>query len=305
MSCSQRCPICESLERKQLYLTRDRHFKIPGEWSVAKCLGCGLVQISPMLDSDALMELYPKNFYAFQDLAKKNQGFRELIKRLLFPTLLVKDPKFNQPGKVLDSGCGTGWALMKFKEQGWECVGVEPSKAAAQFGVEHYGLDIKAGTVNTVELPNRSFDYIRSNHSLEHDPVPGETLDVFRRLIKPDGVLLIGVPNIGGLFARLFGRYWWYLGAPVHAYNFTLPHLKKLLLSHGFEVVRVRYTGNYGGVIGSLQIFLNRNDQTLASTDGRLINSSIAKVIGQGISAIANLFHQGDAIEIIARPVEK
>jgi SAM-dependent methyltransferase len=255
-----------------------------------------------MPNSAELMAFYPTDFYAYQDLSVKHRGVLAKLKRWLFPSMHVMDPKFDKPGCVLDSGCGTGWALLKFKEQGWECIGVEPGASAVKFGVDHYGLDIRVGTVNSVPLPNAHFDYIRSNHSLEHDPIPGDTIAMFRKLIKPDGRLLIGVPNIDSIPARFFGRYWWYLGAPVHTFNFSLPHLKRLLERHGFEVERVRYAANFGGVTGSLQIFLNRNDPTLVSTDGMLMNSNVAKLIGQAVSVVLNILRQGDCIEVVARP---
>lgn len=304
MSTLQKCPVCDDLRREQIYRTRDRHYKIPGEWNVARCVTCGLVQIAPMLTAEELLPLYPSDFYAFQDQRKNEKSVNSRLKRILFPSLYVKDPRFPAPGCVLDSGCGTGWSLLKFRSLGWNCVGVEPNEVAAQFGRECYGLDIKHGTVHTQVFPDESFDYIRSNHSLEHDPEPGATLQEFRRILKKNGRILVGVPNIDSAPARWFGKYWWYLGAPVHTYNFSRRHLTKLAQRYGFVVESVRYTGNYGGVIGSLQIYLNRNDVKLVSTDGWLINSMSCRVIGQAVSAFLNAIQHGDAIELILKRQE-
>ena len=298
----QNCPICEGTGRQLIYRTRDRHYRIPGEWAVARCTGCGLVQLDPMPDADDLLALYPEGFYAYTDVAARNSGVLAKAKRLLFRSIYVHDPHFDRPGRILDSGCGTGWALLRFRELGWECVGVEPSAGAAEFGRAHYGLAVLPGTVLSVQLEAGQFDYVRSNHSLEHDPVPGQTLAEFHRLLKKEGKLLIGVPNIGSWPARWFGKYWWYLGAPVHTFNFTVPHLCRLLRQHGFEVESIRYAGNYGGLIGSAQIYLNRNRPERVSTDGWLINSVVMKVLGQGLATILNLCRQGDAIEIVAYP---
>lgn len=296
------CPLCGGTGREPIYRTRDRHYKIPGEWVVARCTGCGLVQIDPMLRTEELMPLYPTDFYAYQDLVPASQSFKAKLARWLFPSLHVGDPPLAKPGRVLDSGCGTGWGLLQFRAKGWECVGVEPSTAAAKFGREHYQLDIKAGTVNTERFPDLHFDYIRANHSLEHDPDPGATLGEFHRILKQGGKLLIGVPNIESAPARLFGRYWWYLGAPVHTYNFSRRHLVRLLGKHGFEVESVRYCGNWGGLAGSLQIYLNRNRPEKVSLEGWFVNSRLCRLAAQLISAVFNLFHQGDAIEVVAHP---
>jgi SAM-dependent methyltransferase len=298
----QKCPICAGTGRQLIFKTRDRHYRIRGEWVVARCTGCGLVQLDPMPESAELLSLYPEDFYAYSGLALGKSGVVARVKRFLFPSLHVRDPHFDHPGSVLDSGCGTGWALLRFRESGWECAGVEPNAGAAEFGRLHYGLAVHPGTVLSVGFDAGKFDYIRANHSLEHDPVPGETLAEFRRILKPNGKLLIGVPNIGSWPARWFGKYWWYLGAPVHTYNFTVPHLCRLLRMHGFEVERIRYAGNFGGLIGSAQIFLNRNRPDRVSTDGWLIESVLMKVVGQGLAAILNLLRQGDAVEVVAHP---
>lgn len=299
------CPICGGYQRETIFKTRDRHYHIAGEWNVARCTECGMVQLDPMPKADALMKLYPKDFYAFQDMSMKQRGLVARIKAFLFPSLTVRDPKFAKPGRVLDSGCGTGWSLIPFREARWDCTGVEPSVDAAKFGRETYGLDIRAGTVHSEKFPDAHFDYIRSNHSLEHDPDANETITEFRRIIREDGKLLIGVPNIDSWPARWFGLYWWYLGAPTHTYNFTLDHLTHLLANHGFAVECVRYAGNYGGVLGSIQIYLNRNDPSLVATDGPLINSMLLRLVGQGVSAVINFFKQGDAIEVVATPKPK
>jgi SAM-dependent methyltransferase len=296
------CPVCGETARNAHFQTRDYHYHIPGEWTVAKCVGCSLVQLDPMMTDEELGSLYPDDFYAFSDIGAKRSTFVGWLKKLLFRSLEVEDPLFPAPGRILDSGSGSGWALAEFKQRGWECHGVEPSGAAAAFGRDHYGVDLRAGTVHTVKYPDAHFDYVRSNHSLEHDPRAGETIREFRRIIKPGGKLLIGVPNIGGIMPRLYGRYWYYLGAPVHTYNFNQQQLTRLLEKWGFEIERVRHCGNCGGVLGSLQIWLNRNDPRRASSDGVLMNSSLLKAGAQVVSAFFNAIGQGDCIEVTARP---
>ncbi|MBU6257348.1 MAG: class I SAM-dependent methyltransferase [Burkholderiales bacterium] len=297
------CPVCGGVGRRTIYVTRDRHYRIAGTWNVARCTDCGLVQLDPMPSAEQLIALYPSDFYAYHDLAARRPGWMRWLKERLFPSLIVVDPGFEHAGHVLDSGCGSGWSLLKFRDAGWQCIGVEPSGAAARFGREQYGLDIRTGTVLSEKLPAGQFDYIRSNHSLEHDPDCDATIAEFRRLIRADGRLLIGVPNIDSAAARWFGRYWWYLGAPVHTYNFSLHHLSALLAKHGFEVLSVRYAGNYGGILGSLQIWINRNRPQRVSTDGWLINSMTLRVLSQFISGALNMARQGDAIEVVARPI--
>jgi SAM-dependent methyltransferase len=296
------CPVCKGLQREILYVTRDRHYRIAGEWNVTKCTNCGLVQLAPMLTSEELLDLYPKTFYAY-DQTRHNKNKKETLKKIFFPTLLVKDPHFETPGKILDYGCGTGWSLVKFRDAGWDCVGIEPSENAAETGRQQLGLDIKHGTIHTLSrFDANSFDYIRANHTLEHDPDVLDTIKEMRKIIKPNGRLLIGVPNIKSVPGDFFGKYWWYLGAPVHTYNFSLNHIKKVLEQNEFEIVSVRFCGNFTGILGSIQIYLNRNKPQLSSQDGFTFNFPVFMVLAQCLAAVFNIFKSGDAIEIVAKP---
>ncbi len=295
------CALCGCARQSVLHVTRDRHYGIPGDFTVARCDDCQLVFLSPMPTEAQLASFYPDDFYAYQPHPKDSAGKRAL-KMLLSIEIRTLDPKFPQPGKVLDLGCGSGQFLAGYRERGWEVWGVEPSKKAAQYGREQYGLNIVGGTLLEARLPAGHFDYIRSNHSFEHVPNPNEVMRELRRLIKPDGLLHIGVPNIDSLNGRLFGKYWWYLGAPVHTFGYSVETLTRMAAKHGFERVRTQYNGDFSGVVGSLQIFLNRANGK-PSSQGRLINSAPAKVLGHWTAGLINRFEQGDAIELTFRPV--
>lgn len=154
------CPVCDETRRLLLYLTKDRYYNIAGEWIVAECIGCGLVQIDPMLTMDQFKPLYPSKFYAYTDQRRdetRKDEFVLSLKRKLFHSLQVDDPEFKCPDRLLDSGCGTGWALLRFQSSGWECVGVDPSNDAARLARELYGLDIRAGTVYIEKFPEGYF----------------------------------------------------------------------------------------------------------------------------------------------------
>jgi SAM-dependent methyltransferase len=297
------CAVCGSNNLKLLYVTRDFHYGISGSWKISKCTLCELVQLNPMLSSKDLINLYPPNFYAY-DINRHANSFKFLLKKVFFGTLIVKDPLFDEPGKILDYGCGVGWALNAFKIKGWTCFGYEPNEKAANSGSKNFNLKIFTGSSYKVlsKFKTNSIDYIRANHSLEHDPDVNLTLKQFKRLIKKRGKLLIGVPNYSGLTARIFGKYWWYIGAPVHTYNFSKDNLIHILNKHNFEIESIRYAGNYTGVCGSLQIYFNRKNHRKLSNEGFIINNPFLMLTGQMLAMITNFFKCGDAIEIVAKP---
>lgn len=248
-----------------------------------------------------LSSFYPDNFYAYQPYEENTQPVREFIKKMLGHVIHTKDPIFSIPGRFLDLGCGSGEFMVQYKKSGWEVWGVEPNIGAAEYGQHKKGLNIFAGNLLDAHFNAGYFDYIRANHSLEHIPNPNEVFEELRRVIKPEGLLHIGVPNIRSLNAHIFGQYWWYLGAPVHTFNYCVDTLVKFGEKHGFVADRIQFNSDYAGTLGSLQIFLNRNGSR-KSNEGALINSSPARVIAQWCAKVFDVIRQGDVIEITFRP---
>jgi SAM-dependent methyltransferase len=292
-----RCALCGGREFADLYTAPDRHYGIAGCFKIVRCGRCGLVFLNPMPLEAELARMYPPSYYSYQDFLRPQNRLKRLAKRILVPRPATRDPEFPRPGRMLDLGCGSGAFLHHMRRNGWETHGVEISAEAARVGRERAGLDIFGGTLAEAAYPSDYFDYIRSNHSFEHLMNPGETLDEMRRVVKPGGKLLIGVPNIAGLNARIFKQYWWYLGAPVHPFNYSPRTLRGMVRKHGFVVDRVAYSGDYSGILGSLQIYLNRKSGRLSS-QGLVVNNPALLWPAHGVARAMNALRLGDAIEI-------
>ena len=67
---------------------------------------------------------------------------------------------------------------------------------------------------------------------------PRATLREARALLAPDGVIIIAVPDAGGLQARIFGSKWLHLDVPRHLYHFNRSSLGNLLQREGFSTIR-------------------------------------------------------------------
>ena len=118
--------------------------------------------------------------------------------------------KFVSPrSKVLDIGCAPGktlaWAA---KMQMAEVTGVDYSKngiGLSRWLFEQMGLDgvFLCEDIFRTTLPEKTFDLVISSGFIEHFDDPTEIIDVHIRLAKPGGVILITIPNYGGLYGRL------------------------------------------------------------------------------------------------------
>jgi SAM-dependent methyltransferase len=305
---SECCPICESENIRLLYSTCDRHYGIKGTFNIFECNRCSIGFLNPMPTEDELTSLYPENtFYAYTDFTQKNDkiyNIKKALRKLLLLTIETKDPKFSKPGRILDLGCGSGEFLYRYKECGWETNGVEVNSDAANLGNSIANLGIHCGNLLQANFEDGYFDYVRSNHSFEHITNPKEVLKEVHRILKKDGKLFIGVPNVNSLNAKLFGKYWWYLGVPVHTFTYSDKTLSSLLRDNGFIIDSVKYNSDYSGILGSIQIFLNRKNGKL-STEGFVFENPFLRILSTYLSKALNLLKLGDAIEVICRKDSK
>jgi len=295
---SQPCIVCKSLNAPLLFRTRDRHYGIQGEFNLVQCSGCGLVHLDPIPTEQELSSFYANDYYSYQP-QKRAGWFKRLARKILYLKIKTHNPKSQHPGEFLDIGCGSGDYLHVMLAKGWRVRGVEPSEFGSAEG-RRAGFDIFNGTLLKANFPPNSFDYVRLNHSFEHIPNPVEVLDEIYRILKPQGKLYIGIPNIDSLPYRIFGRYWWYLGAPLHTHNYTVTIISTLMRRSGLTVDRVYYNSNYGSLLGSLQIYANRNSSR-KSTEGWLIRNPFLIVLSNIAMWAIDLMGQGDAIEVIAQ----
>jgi SAM-dependent methyltransferase len=295
------CPNCSCTSISSKFVVQDRHYGIKGDFNFDVCNDCGLVFLNPMPNNEELSKFYPEeSYYAYHmnfPTPKKDSFLKGIAKSILLLNSR-EEMKFDRPGKVLDIGCGNGWVLSQYKHKGWEVAGVEPSKVAAEIG-NKAGLNIYNGTLLDAAFPSDKFDFVRSNHSFEHIFNPNEVLDEIYKILKPGGKLFIGIPNYAGMNSKLAKKYWYFLGAPVHTFNYSPRNIKQLLKRHNFEVTKIRHVAGSAGLLGSIQIYINRKNGK-KSDEGRIANSKVLKLFGRYVGAIQNLFKSGDCIEVIA-----
>lgn len=141
---------------------------------------------------------------------------------------LLKRATANRAGRLLDVGCGDGTFLLAAQAAGWTVAGTEMNPQPARDA----GLDVFSDL--TQAASQGTFDAITLWHTFEHMTDPRRTLNDLRALMAPDGVLIVAVPDAGGLQARIFGRNWFHLDVPRHLFHFTRAALLTMLQAEGF-----------------------------------------------------------------------
>ncbi len=118
---------------------------------------------------------------------------------------------------------------------GWTAHGVEPSEAAVRRARE-IGLNVQLGMIHDAGYPDRTFDSVSLYHSLEHTPDPVAVLAECRRVLKPAGEIVVGVPNFGSLVRPLVGWSWSAYDLPRHLHHFSQSSIRSAAARAGLFV---------------------------------------------------------------------
>lgn len=148
--------------------------------------------------------------------------------------------------RLLDVGCGVGIFLSIAAARGWQCAGVEESPHAIDFVRNRLGIECR----NTLsEFADNDADAMRLSHVLEHIPEPRDALSAMARVLKPDGVLAVIVPNREPLVARAVNavrrlrnpapRLAGAIYPDMHVLGFSPRSLRNLLSTVGFERIEI------------------------------------------------------------------
>lgn len=141
-------------------------------------------------------------------------------------------------GRFLDVGCGAGELLTDMAAAGYEVYGTEVSPAAFQAIPPALHARVTVGELENCRFPAMFFDLIMLSDVLEHTYNPLKTLRVVASILRPNGYLVVSVPNWDDPDAAIFRRaYWHNLDVPVHLWQFTATTLPQLAERAGLTVV--------------------------------------------------------------------
>jgi SAM-dependent methyltransferase len=286
---------------------------------VVTCIECGLGQLDPHPDADALAAFYPPEYYGVA--GAKFEPLIEWFVRWVGARhvgLLVHDLPVG--ARILDVGCGRGVLLSSLADRGYEAHGFEISDTAVE-GVDPRTQIRVAAELAEASYPDGHFDEVILWHVLEHLPSPRETLEEIQRILKPGGRLVVSVPNFSSAQARWFGAAWFHLDLPRHLYHFPAAALQRLLDECGFERRSVHHFSLRQNPFGWVQSALNqvkslpRNGlYTLLKRNGRpggapysarirfvqRLAYLLGMPLGLAASVLASFFRSGASVAIIA-----
>jgi 2-polyprenyl-3-methyl-5-hydroxy-6-metoxy-1,4-benzoquinol methylase len=101
---------------------------------------------------------------------------------------------------ILDYGCGTGLLLARLAEEGYRVAGSDTSEQSLEVTrhrLQKYDNFLGAFTPDALLAEGRQFDVIFAVELVEHlhDDWLDHALGILRRLLKPDGRIIVTTPN--------------------------------------------------------------------------------------------------------------
>jgi SAM-dependent methyltransferase len=296
--------VCAAPLGAPLLRSPDRWHRTPGSFSVARCGACGVaVTLPTALAAEQLATFYPSTYgaYGFPSgvLGLCSALIRGLQSRQALRTEPLRRLAEMPPGRLLDVGCGRGDLGAWLHRRGWTAVGVEPSIEACALARTH-GVDARPGTLGEVALEPRSFDAAVFRQSLEHVSDPLADLRRVRTALRPEGLLVISVPNFGCWQRRRFGGHWFHLDVPRHRFHFDADALRGVLERAGFEDIRTSTSSSTVGLPASIQYTLAGRCLFPGGLGLRIAGASCALALPPAW-LLARMTGAGDVLHAVAR----
>lgn len=222
----------------RLYGTTQREFQI------VECEGCGLMRLAPQPTPEDLPRYYPAHYWYAPDgslAAGLEERYRRLVLRDHVRFVSRALVECGESGPLLDVGCGGGLFPRLLRARGVAAIGLDSSPEAAAVAWHTNGVPVLCGDLAQAPLGAAACAGITMFHVLEHVYDPRAYLAAARLLLKPNGRLIVQVPNAACWQFRLLGPRWNGVDAPRHLTDFRARDLEALLAAAGFEVVRRKY----------------------------------------------------------------
>jgi dolichol-phosphate mannosyltransferase len=143
-------------------------------------------------------------------------------------------------GRILDAGCGSSLIVQSLNN----AVGMEFNFGKLRF-LRHHGIPLARGSAFALPFKNASFDCVISSQVIEHLAYDEILFSEMRRVLRPDGMLILGTPDYATIGWRIIeptyrvllpGGY-----ADEHITHYTREKLTEIVARHGFAVEEAAY----------------------------------------------------------------
>ena len=238
MESIQNCYCCGKSDFRLYTEARDNYSN--EYFKIVQCNNCHFIFTNPRPTVTEIGNYYTSPDYMShqshskgmtQSIYRYARNYMKRKKLKLIQNAVGKNSDFS----LLDFGCGTGDFLGFIKQNNIFAEGVEPDEQAREVA-KKVNLADTYSIENSKNLEKDKYDVITLWHVLEHVHDLHNQIDYFYNWLKPNGKLIIAVPDIESYDAAKYGKYWDALDVPRHIYHFSPSCLKQIIEQHQFKL---------------------------------------------------------------------
>jgi ubiquinone biosynthesis O-methyltransferase len=199
--------------------------------------------LNPMPAASEIANFYPQQYWWNAAQSGSLKKLESLYRRIALRDhiMFIAKSAGNRRGlQLLDVGCGSGTLLSLLKRRGFRVRGVDFSSEAAAIAKSENDVNVAVGSLEEVHFHDESFDVITLFHVMEHVTNPRRVLEEVSRILRPNGAVILQVPNIESWQFKMFGAKWYGLDIPRHVIDYSKKSMLKLLSDAGFVLTRIR-----------------------------------------------------------------
>lgn len=231
MNTNQQCDVCGA-QAGWKRITMLPRFLFGQSALVLGCKHCGVGRTLPS----------PATSLTFYENNKRNDDLfiqRENIYRHFAEELLGQLEKpANKKGNLLDFGCGGGYVVEAADRQGYAAEGIEANLAMVDW-CRARGLDVSNRSIDELSAAGKQYDVIVFSAVLEHLADPCNILEMCKRVLKPNGSVVISQASYDGLLPRLFPWGWYGWQPREHFWHFTPLSIRNMCQRSGLYPVKL------------------------------------------------------------------
>jgi SAM-dependent methyltransferase len=235
------CPWCGGDALEHWVTSDDILLRKPGEFTLDRCCACGHVFQNPRL-SLAGLDFYYRDAYDGEGEADTDFTFQ--MSSFLYGARaeFARHHMETPPARWLDVGAGHGHFCLYlagvFEQTAFEALDMSDAMRTVERRgwVERVHQGLFPDLAPQLEA---RYDMVSMSHYLEHTREPKDELRAARRVLRPDGYLLIEVPDGECVAGRVLGRWWSQWVQPQHLHFVPVSNLRAALDAEGFDTVAV------------------------------------------------------------------
>ena len=226
------CKICGNSEQNTTHIGREMMLGLRDEFTYIECAQCACLQLAT--PPKEMSKYYPSTYYSYANpgglasiLKRQRASYARngwnpigaLVAYFYGPDNAIRSVSrlnLKKDARLLDVGCGSGGLLSNVKRMGFKnLAGVDPFMASS---TEREGIPLLKKELSEID---GEFDVVMLHHAFEHMEDPASVLEHLRRILSPDGIIILRIPLCDSYAWKHYGVNWHQLDAPRHLFLHT------------------------------------------------------------------------------------